>query len=126
MKKFDAEKIFFTKWPLCELRHFSNLLFAYFYGLCVLISFSILAITVRGVSNKHCLSPFFHYELRHEKSAFLRMQKQRRRSAVRKHSTFVFATKIVQSVFFLNPKFQASSHLLWLYRLFCVGPGQKA
>ena len=30
-----------------------------FYGLCVLISFSLLAITVRGVSNKHCLLPFF-------------------------------------------------------------------
>ena len=28
---------------------------------------------------------------------------------------FVFATQIVQSLFFLNPKFQASSHLLWLY-----------
>ena len=25
MKKFDAEKHFFTKWQLCELRHFSNL-----------------------------------------------------------------------------------------------------
>ena len=27
-------------------------------------------------------------------------------------SVFVFATRIVQSLFFLNPKFQASSHLL--------------
>ena len=26
---------------------------------------------------------------------------------------------------FLNPKFQASSHLLWLYRAVCVGPGRK-
>ena len=25
----------------------------------------------------------------------------------------------------LNPKFQASSHLLWLYSLVCVGPGRK-
>ena len=25
----------------------------------------------------------------------------------------------------LNPKFQASDHLLWLYSLVCVGPGQK-
>ena len=24
-----------------------------------------------------------------------------------------------------NPKFQASSHLLWLYRPVCVGPGRK-
>ena len=32
---------------------------------------------------------------------------------------------IVQSLYFLNPKFQASSHLLWLYSLVCVGPGRK-
>ena len=37
-------------------------------------------------------------------------------------SAFVFATRIVQSLYFLNPKFQASSHLLWLYSLVCVGP----
>ena len=28
---------------------------------------------------------------------------------------FVFATRIVQSLYFLNTKFQASSYLLWLY-----------
>ena len=33
--------------------------FAYFYGLCILMSFSLLNITVRRVSNKHCLLPFF-------------------------------------------------------------------
>ena len=40
-------------------------------------------------------------------------------------STFVFATRIVQSLYYLNPKFQASSHLVWLYSLVCVGPGRK-
>ena len=40
-------------------------------------------------------------------------------------SDFVFATWIVRSLFYLNPKFQASSHLLWVYSLVCVGPGQK-
>ena len=40
-------------------------------------------------------------------------------------SAFVFATWIVQSLFYLNPKFQASSHLLWLYSPLCVGPGRK-
>ena len=40
-------------------------------------------------------------------------------------SAFVFATHIVQSLFFLNPKFQASSYLLWLHSLVCVGPGRK-
>ena len=29
---------------------------------------------------------------------------------------FVFAIRIVQSLYYLYPKFQASSHLLWLYR----------
>ena len=40
-------------------------------------------------------------------------------------SAFVFATKIVRSLYFLNPKFQASSHLLLLYSPVCVGPGRK-
>ena len=40
-------------------------------------------------------------------------------------STFVFATRIVQFLFYLNPKFQASSSFLSLYRPVCVGPGRK-
>ena len=40
-------------------------------------------------------------------------------------SAFVFATLIVQALYFLNPKFQASNHLLWLYSLACVGPDRK-
>ena len=40
-------------------------------------------------------------------------------------SAFVFATQIVQPLFFLNTKFQASSHLVWSYSLVCVGPGRK-
>ena len=40
-------------------------------------------------------------------------------------SAFVFATRIVHSLYFLNLKFQASSHLLWLCRLVCVGPDRK-
>ena len=40
-------------------------------------------------------------------------------------SAFVFAAWIVQSFYFLNPKFQASSHLLYLYSLVCVGPDRK-
>ena len=40
-------------------------------------------------------------------------------------STFAFATRIEQFLFFLNLKFQASNHLLRLYRPVCVGPGQK-
>ena len=40
-------------------------------------------------------------------------------------SAFVFATRIVQSLYLPNPKFQAASHLLLLYSLVCVGPGRK-
>ena len=40
-------------------------------------------------------------------------------------SAFVFATQIVQSLYFLNLEFQASSYLLWLYSPVCVGPGWK-
>ena len=32
---------------------------------------------------------------------------------------------IVQFLFYLNPKFQASSSFLSLYRPVCVGPGRK-
>ena len=40
-------------------------------------------------------------------------------------SAFVFATQIVLSRYFLNPKSQVSNSLLWLYSLVCVGPGRK-
>ena len=40
-------------------------------------------------------------------------------------SAFVFATRIVQFLLYLNPKFQASSSFLCLYRPVCVGPVRK-
>ena len=42
-------------------------------------------------------------------------------------NAFVFATQIVQSLYFLNPKFQASSYmyLLLLHSMVCVGPVRK-
>ena len=40
-------------------------------------------------------------------------------------SAFVFATSIVHSLYFINPKFQASGNLLWLYSPICVGPSRK-
>ena len=40
-------------------------------------------------------------------------------------SAFVFAIRLVQSLYSLNPKFQTSSHLLWLCSPVCVGPGRK-
>ena len=47
------------------------------------------------------------------------------RTGDRGDSTFVFAIRIVHFLYYLYPKFQASSHLLWLYSLVCVGPGRK-
>ena len=41
-------------------------------------------------------------------------------------SAFVFATRIVQFLYFLNPKIQASNHLLWLHSPVCVRPGWKS
>ena len=40
-------------------------------------------------------------------------------------SAFVFATRIVQFLFDLYPKFQASSSFLCLYSPVCVGPVRK-
>ena len=40
-------------------------------------------------------------------------------------SAFVFATRIVQFLYFLNPNFPVSSHLQCLYRSICVGPVRK-
>ena len=63
-----------------------------------------------------------------EKTGFSHMRKQTQISfavAAKLISAFVFATWIVQYLFYLNLKFQAPSHLLWLYSLVCVGPGQK-
>ena len=40
-------------------------------------------------------------------------------------SAFVFATRIVQFLYFLNSKFPASSHLLCLYSSVCVEPVWK-
>ena len=40
-------------------------------------------------------------------------------------NAFVFATQIVQSLFFINPNFQGSNHLLLLYSLVCVGPSRE-
>ena len=38
---------------------------------------------------------------------------------------YVFATRIVQSLFFLNPNFEAPCYFLLLYRRVCVRPCQK-
>ena len=44
---------------------------------------------------------------------------------LRSYRAFVFAIRIVRSLYYLNPKFQVSSPLLWLYSPVCIGPGRK-
>ena len=57
------------------------------------------------------------YELHHEKTNNLQTAKL--------ISDFDFAIQIVQSLYFLNAKFQASSHLPCLYSSVCVKPVRK-
>ena len=69
------------------------------------------------------------YEPRHEKTVFFAYAKTKTQISfavtAKLISAFLFATRIVQSLYFLNLKFQASSHLLWLYGPVCVGLGRK-
>ena len=53
------------------------------------------------------------------------MRKQRHRSAAKRISAFVFATWIVQYLYFQNQTFPASSHLQWQFCPVCVRPGQN-
>ena len=82
------------------------------------------------------LSTVFHYgdmpmqyEPRREKTVFFAYAKTKTQISfvvtAKLISTFVYATCIVQSLNYLNPKFQASSYLLWLYSPVCGGPGRK-
>ena len=82
--------------------------------------------------NFECLlSNWLHmYGPPHEKTYFLSTENK---GADQLHGTviaklisaFVFAPLIVQSLYFLNPKFEVSSHLLLLYSRICVGPCWK-
>ena len=72
----------------------------------------------------------FTYEPPHQKTNNLHMRKQRRRPASRSPRSwsaplFSLYAQLVQFPCFLNPKSQAPSLNLRLYRLVCIGPGQK-
>ena len=65
------------------------------------------------------------YEQRREKTGFLHLCENKDADQLRGNreadQRFFFAT----SLYFLNPRFQASSHLLCLHSPVCVGPGRK-
>ena len=71
------------------------------------------------------------FEPRREKTGFWHMRKQTSKPQIscavtaQLISAFVFATWLVQSLFFIYPKFQASSDLLILHSPVCVGPGRN-
>ena len=69
------------------------------------------------------------YEPRYEKTFFFAYAKTKTQIScavtAQLITAFVFAIWIVQSLFYLNPKFQASGHLVGLYSLVRVGPGRK-
>ena len=67
----------------------------------------------------------------HEKTNNLHMRKTKALISFAVHvtakliSAFVFATLIIQFLYFLNPKFPVSSQLLCLCSSVCVGPVRK-
>ena len=68
------------------------------------------------------------YEPRHKKTDFAYAKTKTQISfavTAKLISAFVFATRIVQSLYFLNPKFYASRHILWQYSPVYIGPGRK-
>ena len=89
-------------------------------------TFTNSTLVIHKVAYHVCRLILTKFELHHEKIRFLHMRKQRRRSAtIQLISAFTVTAFIVQSLYFLNKKFQASSHLLWLHSPVCVRPGQK-
>ena len=68
------------------------------------------------------------YEPHHEKTCFLHICKNKGTVQLRDNHAAdlrLCFSYIEQSLYFLNLKFQTSSHLLWLYSPSCVRPGRK-
>ena len=65
------------------------------------------------------------YEPHCEKTGFLHMRKQRRSGNREADQRLCFRYTDNKTLYYLNPKLQASSHLLCLYSPVCVRPSQK-
>ena len=88
-----------------------------------------LILLIGKIQSTHIATSMETNEPRHEKKRLFAYAKTKTQISFavtgKLISAFVFATRIVQSLYFLNLKFQASSHLLWSYSLVCVGPRRK-
>ena len=99
-------------------------------------AFSASHISETTKPNEPCLEKIYHLLMRTKVQLSLFMRKPFFAYAKTKTqisftvttkliSAFVFATRIVQFLYFLSVKFQASSHLQQLHSPVCVRPGRK-
>ena len=122
---YRAHQILCFEIPLEEKREFVKL------GLPLkfLKSNTIMRLTIQSVIWKILQVYHQYFEPPCEKTNNLHRQKTKTQIrftvTVKLISVFVFATWIVNFLFFLNPKFRASSSFLCLYRSVCVRPGRK-
>ena len=84
----------------------------------------MLQIKLLGMVGQNRTLTLLTYEPHHENIRFLPMCKHKGADSCAVNALliaiFVFGTGIVQFLFFLNPKFQAPSHLLLQQRQVCV------
>ena len=116
------------------------------YLALMIISLYIFALKIRlwiiiqSNSHNHLLQLCIHMlllnKLHHEKTGFFCMRKNKDADQLRSNCDDQLCSNcaadqclcfcyIAQSLFFLNPKFEPSSHLLWLHSPVCVEPGRK-
>ena len=100
-----------------------------FLGYKICKSFSAVCKINENISGGHNFNQSkTKYEPSHGKSNNLHMQNK---DADQLHCNceadhiFVFTIRIVPFLYFVSPKFQASSLLLWMYSLVCVRSGCK-
>ena len=93
---------------------------------CISMQENVMSTCFEDVSAVTGFLKLFRMEPRHEKTHILHMQKQRRRCEADQRLN-VFATRIVQSLCFLNQKYPTSNRLLCrrLCSSVCVGPFRK-
>ena len=72
-----------------------------------------------AIVHDRCVYCPFQYEPRHEKTVFAYA------ITAKLIRFFVFATLLIQFLYFLYTRFPASSHRLRLHSPVCVGPGQE-